>query len=239
MIAAVTTVLNEADVIGATVQHLYQQGVDEIYAAVGPCEDDTREICSDLGVVIFDDRSPIHYQPKLMDELAAWAAGNGHEWIVAFDADEYWYPTDGPSIADAIKGVPDGIGVLLARMYQHRDWDWRHVDPQPFPKVAYRWAPSARIANGNHSIQGVPGAPLWNVLDIRELKYRSFEHFKRKAIERVRTLDPSLPETDGWHHRILDGLPEEELRRAWDSMQQVPAVHDPVPSLSRPSTVGT
>ncbi len=241
-VAAVSTVRNEVDIIEATVSHLLEEGIERVYIADGLSTDGTREILDDLSlmlpITVITDGEPYHYQPAWMDRLAALAASEGHEWIVAFDADEFWYANTDTHISEALRVVPPDVGVLTARMYQHTDWDHRHIHPQPFPKVAYRWNPNARIANGNHSIAGVPGMVWPGILDIRELKYRGYDHFKRKIIERNATLDPSLPQTDGWHMRVLDGLPEEELRRAWDSMQQVPAVVSPVPSSFRPSTLG-
>ncbi len=241
MIAAVSTIMNEADIIEATVRHLFAEGVDHVYIADGLSTDGTRDILDDLArtapLTVITDDQPYHYQPKWIDRLAALAASEGHEWIIPFDGDEFWYSDIRP-LCEVFRYVPYNVGVLTARMYQHTDWDHRHIDPQPFPKVAYRWNENAHIANGNHSVAGVHGLVAGGVLDIRELKYRSFEHFKRKIIERNATLDPSLPITDGWHMRVLDGLPESELRHAWDSMLQVPAILDPVPSLFRPSVAG-
>lgn len=234
MIAAVTTVFNEADIIGSTVQHLYAEGVDRIFAAVGPCDDNTRDICTELGVTVIDDKEPFHYQPRWMNRLANLAADMGHKWIVAFDADEFWYSNTGITLGATLRDQPSDVGVLGARMFQHRDWDWRHESPQPHGKVAYRWNPDAMIANGNHSITGVPGRFVRDAIDLRELHYRSFEHFQRKVRERVDRIDPSLPVTEGAHQRQYRELPEVEMRQAWDAIQQVPAVYDPVPSKFRP-----
>ncbi len=241
-VAAVSTVRNEVDIIEATVSHLLEEGIERVYIADGLSTDGTREILDDLSlmapITVITDGEPYHYQPKWVDRLAHLAASEGHDWIIPFDADEFWYANTDTRISEALRVIPPDVGVLTARMFQHADWDHRHIEPQPFPKVAYRWCETARIANGNHSIQGVPGEVWPGILDIRELKYRSYEHFKRKIIERNATLDPSLPKTDGWHMRVLDGLPESELRHAWDSMQEVPAVVSPVPSSFRPSTLG-
>ncbi len=239
MIAACSTVRNEVDIIEATVRHLFAEGVDHVYIADGLSTDGTREILDDLchshPLTVITDGEPYHYQPAWINRLAMLAASEGHDWIIPFDADEFWY-SDLGTIADVLAGLIPDVHVLAARMWQHTDWDHRHIDPQPHPKVAYRWAPSADIANGNHAVRGIIGTMLGGVLDIRELKFRGYEHFKRKIIERNQTLDPSLPQTDGWHMRVLDGLPESELRHAWDSMQQVPAILDPVPSSFRPTT---
>lgn len=229
MIAACTTLLNEADILAKNLAHLYDEGVDEIFAAVGPCNDETPTICLEYEVHTLIDNEPIHYQPRLMNRLADWAHDNGHDWIIAFDADEFWYATEAPTIRDAIRKVPDSVGVLCARMFQHHDWDHRELGPKPFPSVAYRWAPTARIANGNHSVSGVPGDTLWGVLDLRELQYRGFDHFCRKVRERCDTLDRSLPSGDGAHHTRFRNASLEELRAAWDAMREVPTVYDPIP----------
>lgn len=234
MIAGVSTVRNEVDIIGDTLRHLFLEGVDRIYIADGRSDDGTRERYKAVDhefpdrLVVFDDDKPYHYQPFWVDKLAGIAASDGAEWIVPFDADEFWYATDRRSLSEALHEVP-AVSKLWVTMYQHHGWDYREILPKPLPKVAYRWEPEARISNGNHDVT-VSGATLGGVLELREIQYRSFEHFCRKIIERNTTINPTLGPDQGAHHKRLAGLPESELRSVWDAMQEVPTVYDPIPS---------
>ena len=233
MIAAITTVLDEAHIVGSTVAHLYNQGIDEIYVYLGPCTDNTREVLAPYPVTILDDLSPVHYQPARMNELAALAGEAGAEWIIPFDADEYWcsekleaYPT----VADALGVIPADGTVVRVGSYHYHDREYRQPHTQWNTKVAYRWRPEAELTNGNHDVLHVGGLPVYGALLIRELQYSSFEHFCKKVADRCRTLDPAArARGEGVHHTRLEGASVDELREAWDKLAASANVYDPIP----------
>lgn len=233
-LAGVATVFNEEDIIEQTVRHHFAEGFDRILIA-DASTDQTPEILAELSKefdlrVIRDDTGK-HYQPRWINWLAQQA---GCDWIVPFDADEFWYSPTGKRIVDALEDVPAGVTKLPARMFQHRDWEHRYPHPAPFPKVAFRWTPQMVVANGNHDVSG-PGAALWGVLDLRELQFRSFEHLCVKSRDRVVRIDPSLPESEGAHQRVLHALSLEERRAAWADMQARETVFDPISNISTTS----
>lgn len=229
VIAGVATVYNEADIIESCIRHHFAEGVGRILVA-DASTDDTPDIlhalADEFDLRIFRDEDDHHFQPKWIN----WLAEQAHaDWVVPFDADEFWYGASGQTVADAIAGVPAGVTKLYARMFQHRDWDHRHVHRAPFPKCAYRFGPAMRVANGNHDVSG-PGAGLWGILDLRELQFRSFEHFCEKSTARTVRIDPSLPETEGAHQRVLHALDMDGKARAWAEWNKIETVVDPIPS---------
>ncbi len=229
MIAAVATVLNEADVIDLTIRHLLGNGVDRIYIAHGPSTDDTGKILDKHPeVVVVDDPSPYHYQPKQINDLAFLAHTEGFEWIIPFDADEFFYAVDGGTIKEALDQLHPSVRVLRVQTFQHRDMEHREIADRSMGKIAYRWEHNAHVANGNHSVS-IGSPPVDGILALREWQFRSFEHLARKCHERVDRLDPSLPYTEGTHQRVLAAMTDDELHTRWDEMQAVPVVYDPIP----------
>lgn len=232
---AFSTMLNEADVIPYSVPHLYAEGVDSIVVQASTHSTDgtnnALRMAGPVGVV--PDPHAFHYQPMLMNELADTYCEPG-DWVLAFDADEFWYAKQrADTIAEALAKVPENIRILYVRGWGHVDWDHREETPRALPKVAYRYEVGARVTNGNHNVL-LPsgGAAAWDVLELRELQFRSFEHLKRKCHERVDRLDPSLPEHDGVHQKRLAAMSEKELRIEWEQMQARPCVLDPIPCSS-------
>lgn len=232
MIAAVSTVRNEADIVASTIRHLLAEGVDLVLVADGQSSDGTKDILEALRkethrLSWYVDSLPYHRQPFWINWLAAEAASRGAAWVIPFDADEYWI-APGRTLAEAINAQPEDVGVLCAPIFQHHDAEHRETTPKPFPKVAYRWCETARIRAGNHGVDGVPGREVWDVLQVREIQYRGFEHFVAKMRARNATIDPELPADAGWHHRRLADFTDQQLRAEWDAMCAVPTVHDPI-----------
>lgn len=237
-VAAVSTVRNEADIIEASVRHLLAEGVDLVLIADGRSQDGTTQILHRLHeetrgrVEVIEDYKDFHDQPYWIDTLARIAHHRGHEWIIPFDADEFWYPSDlSQSLRSALEALPPHIPVTLVPMYQQRDWYHKEIDPKPLPKVAYRWSPHAKIGPGNHRVEGLDHHPIaYGVLSLREIQYRGFEHFCRKVVERNATIDPSLGEEFGFHHKRFDGLGRYEMLKAWEKLNEPEVIWDPIPS---------
>lgn len=230
---AFSTMLNEADIVPYSVPHLYAEGVDKIAVYEGQSSDDTASLLLKTEAIVLPDKYPFHYQPMLMNRLAASYCKPG-DWVLAFDADEFWYAKQrADTIAEALAKVPENIRVLYVRGWGHVDWDHREETPRALPKVAYRYEVGARVTNGNHNVF-LPsgGAAAWDVLELRELQFRSFEHLKRKCHERVDRLDPSLPEHDGVHQKRLAAMDSHDLLIEWEQMQARPCVLDPIPCSS-------
>lgn len=228
MIVGITTVKNEADIIETSIRHLLAEGVDQIIVADAMSTDGTRDILADLPVIVEDDPEPFCYQDALMTRLAHQAWGLGATWIVPFDADEFWYSDLGP-LAEVLGETKPEYGRLFARVYQHHTWHLREVEHRVLGKVAFRPSPGMYLAHGNHDVTGVPGESLWGVIDVRELQFRGFDHFKTKVRQRLATINPDWPWTAGTHYRIWGVMSDDELTSEWAAIQAIPTVFDPVP----------
>lgn len=225
MIAAVTTTRDEADIIESTVRCLLEQGVGLILAADSSM-DETPDILERLGVgVTRIPEEQVHRQPYWMNYLAAAAGHHGAEWIVPFDADEFWFGLEKLPGLDA--------DIASAELWHHRDPNFKYVPAERLPKVAFRWAPGAVIASGNHSVSLAPlHARSVRALEIRHYQFRSFEHFKHKVHERSRTLDPAArARGDGSHMTRFEHASEDELLAAWAAHFSQSVVFDPIPGF--------
>ena len=225
-IAAVLTTHNEVDIVATTVLHLYRQGVDAIYAA-DSSTDGTYDLLTHLGVTVERDTENYHRQPWWTARLAEDAIDAGADWIVPFDADEYWFPVAAPTLRAALTDVPAGVGKLMGRMWHYHDWEWRWPHPKPHPKVIVRAQPNIVFANGNHNA-ATTGAELWDVAEVREVQYRSFDHYLRKIEARSATLDPTLPAGEGTHHTNYRGWSAERLAPVWADMKARATERDPL-----------
>ena len=228
-VAAIATVYNEADIIAETLTHLYCEGVASIYIVDGNSTDGTRDIYARFPVKVYDQTETFHAQPVWITRLAQVAYEDGADWVIPFDADEFWYAPSGLTIAETLDryAVAD---VHWAPMYQHINFDYREPDTKPLPKVAFRAYDDVRVANGNHAAQSHDfKGTEFGLLAIREIQYRGFDHFVRKIKERNATIDPSLPPTEGAHHKRYAGWSEEGLRLEWQKMVARANVLDPIP----------
>jgi len=242
---AVTMVKDEVDIVARTVGHMASQ-VDWVIVADNMSTDGTRDVLEDmtrdLNVTVVDDLEVGYHQSAKMTELAMRARLNhGAEWIVPFDADEWWYSPFG-RISEILGSLAGQWLVMEAALYDHvatgldkpiedepdpvERLGWRRVEPAPLPKVACRWREDLVIEMGNHGARYVGGPSKFeSQLVIRHFPYRSVEQLIRKirngaAAYAATELDP----TYGAHWRqwgeALDdpnrGIPWiEELFRVW------------------------
>ena len=121
MIAAVTMVRNEEDIIGEVVRHLLNEGIDLVIVADNLSEDFTRPILDELAnldprVLVVDDPDPAYDQAGKMTRLVHRAGAMGADWILPFDADEWWYWAGG-TLAEFFAEC--SVDVLTATGWDH------------------------------------------------------------------------------------------------------------------------
>lgn len=237
----VTVVRDELDVLPSTIRHLFDQGVDHVLVADNLSTDGTREWLVDASardprLHVALDSNPAHDQASKMTWLAhrAWRAGA--DWIIPFDADEFWFARSS-SLKESLRS--DAACIVFA--------DFLHIvpitaappdlftaeyvmDTQPaFPgKVAFRSHPLAVLAPGNHAVTR-PGVSRHGFA-IAHVQYRSPAQIARKvrqgtAAARLtgedlswfsphweaasRLTDDSV--ADVWHN-ISRGFPDERIQ---------------------------
>lgn len=222
VVAAVSMVKDEADVIEGTLRHMAGE-VDVIVVADNGSTDGTRQILADLAndlpLHVLDDPDVAYYQSTKMTRLADYAHDRYNAgWIVPFDADELWVAPH--RVADTLNRLLPLVTIAEAALYNHfataidpaeadpfRQLVWRQRTPGPLPKVAYRWEPGAVIHQGNHGVTLPSGGVPEPVLEVRHFPYRSAAQFVSKArngAAAYRATD--LPEHQGAHWRAYGDL---------------------------------
>lgn len=199
-------VRNEADVIGANIEYHLAQGVDFVIVTDHGSEDGTEEILREyerMGVAkMIRDEEEGHHQSNRVTRMAEMARlGNGADWVIHNDADEFWWPLVG-NLRDVFSSIParygqivvqrrnfrpptDGEGPFYARMV-HREASSLNLAGHGLEvKVAHRPHPDVVVAPGNHSIRGaelVP-VPVGEMLEIFHFPMRGYEQFEHKVVQ--------------------------------------------------------
>lgn len=218
----IAMVRDEADIIEFTIRHMLSQ-VHHVLVADNVSTDGTYEklvgLTSEtdrLDVVVDDE--PGYYQSQKMSNLARLAAQNGADWVVPFDADEFWYPTEGLSIIDILDDL--NYVQVPCRLVEHvptpRDrplspWRWKGFRGQQ--KVAIRPALPALIHQGNHAASyPKPIIGPADILYARHFPYRSAKQFVSKVRNgcAAYAAAPELPKGMGSHWRNWGELLERE-----------------------------
>jgi len=231
---AVGIVRDEVDVVLATLDQLFAQGIDRILVADNGSVDGTRELlleraAEDPRLFVARDSEPAHHQSEKVTFLAHHAWRAGADWIVPFDADE-WFFAAGESVAACLRGQPVDVGIVSARMYQMV----RVSGPDPIGvdtgfvldaspvlpgKVAFRAHPLAEVHSGNHWATRVGRAVT--ELHLAHALYRSRDQVARKvrqgaAAERLAAGELSV--SRGVHWARGARLGDAELDAVWEAI---------------------
>lgn len=241
LVWAVSMVKNEQESIRGVVEHLLNQGVDGVLIADNGSTDETPEILEqmrrELPVFVAADTETGYFQAQKMDRLAAWARSAGANWIVPFDADEYWFGAVG-TLRESL--LLTGAQVARARIYNvfpiaaaPNGDPVLHLDllPSHLEKVAYQPHPLAKLVHGNHAVIRPGRTEL--VLRVAHFPWRSFDHFRCK----IRSRAPAYRATGSLGHgseiafgndqdktqagsnwRYLAGLDDEQLALEWQAV---------------------
>ena len=230
---AVAMVRDEEDVVALTVRHILEQGVDHVLIADNRSTDATPRLLADLAaadprVHLARDDEPAYDQAEKMSALArrAWAAGA--DWVIPFDADEFWFAR-GESVGDYLRGLDRGVTVAHA--------DFHHMVPtEPHPadlatatfcldatasfpgKVALRAHPLATLSAGNHEVSRV-GSRVGGLF-IAHAVYRGPRQVARKIRQgaaAVQLANPQNPDIAN-HWRKASGLTDASIQEVWDAI---------------------
>jgi len=243
---AITMVRDEEDVIDWTIDHLLNQGIDHIIVADNLSVDETPWKLAALAntgqITIIQDEEPGYYQDEKMTRLAHMAADQFEaEWVLPFDADEYWYWTGGTLAEFFSKTTAD---IITATGWDHIATDdddptelnpfrriiRRRQKPQKMGKVAFRYHPGIHIDFGNHFLFNHPGRQA-QALNYRHYQYRSFEQLISKARNGAAAYNATtLHPTYGAHWRQLGNLNDAELWTTWRKLcEETGLINDPAP----------
>lgn len=203
------------DIIGYIVEHMIAE-VDHVIVADNLSIDQTRLILNEFGskITLLEDNDPAYRQSEKMTHLATVAKKLGAEWVVPFDADEWWYSDHG-RIADVIK--ENNYCINVAPLHDHvptgvdsddpnpmRRIGWRRSYVNPLHKVACRVTDDLIIEMGNHNATYKTHFPTYGLglLKVRHYPYRTPEQFVDKAVVGAMALEMTdLPYEMGEHWR--------------------------------------
>jgi len=232
----IAMVKNEIDVLPSVIQHMFEQGIDRILVADNGSTDGTLEylkgLADGLQFHVAIDSEPGYYQSAKMTRLARAAWRSGADWIIPFDADEFWFG-DRETLAEGVRHIDgDVVSARIYNVFPRRSGDWgMDVSPQLHGKVAFRSHRLALLGMGNHDVDR-PGrrVPLEGAhLQIAHLPWRSFDQFVNKvrqgrAAYEATDLAPAL----GNHWRHMGQQKAEELKGQWARIldgKPVPGMH--------------
>lgn len=203
------------DIIGYIVEHMISE-VDHVIVADNLSTDGTRAILQKFGnkITLLEDNDPAYRQSEKMTYLANVAKKLGAEWVVPFDADEWWFSEQG-RLADVIRD--NNFCINAAPLTDHvptavdsddpnpmKRLAYRRAEPSPLHKVAVRCMPDLVIEMGNHNATYKIHRPTYgfNLLQIRHYPYRTPEQFVDKAVTGAAGLAlTDLPYHQGEHWR--------------------------------------
>jgi hypothetical protein len=246
-------VRDESDVLAATIEHHLASGVDFIVATDNGSRDGTAELLAayqDAGVLEFRVEPDLKYDQARWVTAMARRAAEVHQadWVINADADEFWWPRDGASLAAVLDMLPAQYSTVEAPR-ENLVADTRPSGAGPWPdrltlrdllslherggrigpKTCHRGDGAVNIAHGNHGVTGQALGSHWSASPITILHApdRSYEQFARKienggaSLVANAELDPEIC----WHWRadyarLLDGtLYSSWLARQLDAEQ--------------------
>lgn len=234
MIAVISMVRDEADILELWINHYLAEGVDHFFIAEHLSTDSSRAILDKLAaetgrITVIANTDTHFHQVRWMNHLAAMAGAAGADFVIPADCDEFFYSIDGRTLAETLEDLPDDVQVLGARMFRHHTWAQCEIAPKPWAKVAFRWNPEAVLGIGNHTIS-IPGMVM-GIIDLREWQYRSLAHFLSKSKTSSDTIPPEArAEGAAAHHTYMDNMTVEEKEREWNQLMAIPTRVDPIPS---------
>ena len=229
LIAGISTVKDEEDIIYHSLAWQYQQGIKKFVILDHQSSDNTVQEIKRFrndhpGAILhlIEDKDPSFYKYRKLTGAAELAHRIwGVEWIFPFDADELLCSskTGLPTLLKEVEKQHncirlDNIIYILRSFYDHSESNpikrmthrMKNTSGQGY-KVLVRWKPGMVIGQGQHdvclngkSVSYIYGKPLG--LFIRHYPFRSKEHIKQKIIK------------GGQAYAATQGFPE-RVGRAW------------------------
>lgn len=198
-------VRDDADVIGHHLDHHLNGGVGHVYVTLHRASDATVDIVRGFerrGVVtVFEERGEAFRQAEWVTGMVRHAARTIRRgWVIHADADEFWFTTNGESLATWFRRRRAFERVIAPRHDMvctpgdaafwercvHRKVVSVNALGRPLPgKVAHPLGTKAVVGHGSHAVQGI--GPRWlprryvrNGVEILHVPARSREGFARK-----------------------------------------------------------
>lgn len=247
----IAMVRDEIDIIGLVMTHTLHH-VDHILVLDNGSVDGTSEVLRSFPrTTVIDDPEIGYYQSVKMTALAARARDEGADWVVPFDADEFFVAGRSGLVKHVLEGQSQDIDVVEADFYHHcmtgmdepgqdivEQWVWREGQSR-IPKVCCRTRPGLVIAQGNHSATYFDAPALVSPvrLMVHHFPYRSGAQMARKVLNGAAAYEATdLPYAQGSHWRDMaqairtDPDEAERMFRRWYRPDPTSTmVRDPTP----------
>lgn len=191
----ITVAKDEDDIIGLMLRHHISLGLTGVILFDNLSRDGTSEIAKAVpGVIVVNDNDGFHNQGQKNQKMTMMAMDHGADWILAIDADEFWYPRTFATIPEILAASDlDAFRVSghnqVCTVFDdpndpnpvHR-MHWRCKNSITNPKIAYRCKPGRFAVHGNEQINDTRQSPIQQELLLRHYPVRSVEQFKRKVL---------------------------------------------------------
>ena len=123
-IFGICRVRDEMDLIGVTIAYHLGVGIDRVLVMDNGSSDGTREVLEHLErtaeVGVIRDRGPFR-SGTMTTRLARWAHEKGADWVLPFDADEFWFAPRGDLREVLAESGAGALRVGLVNFVQRRD----------------------------------------------------------------------------------------------------------------------
>lgn len=229
----VTLVKDEDDIIGRVVEHLVRQGVSHLLVSDNGSSDGTvdtvRRSCDPRRLTLVHDPVREFFQALKMTNLSRYAWRGGADWVLPFDADEFWFGNDA-RLADVLAGhTGDVVEARVHNVFPSREHGWV-IDTSPHAqgKVCFRSDPDAVLTQGSHTVHHPGGPPQGDdVVTVLHVPWRSREQLEAKLTKGVRAYEGtgSLAER-GTHWVRFAGLTSDRAQQVWDAISRGEPVDD-------------
>ena len=210
MIAMTMMVRDEADIVGAMVQHHLDQGIDLFLVTDNGSVDGTTEILEEFArqgrIELRHDPRHLKQQHEVVTAMSREAARRGARWVLNADADEFWLAQNGElTIREALERIDPAIGAFVVPVtdmtgppassgtglqrlvYQdHRPDELMRrlgIHAHATPDVAFVASEDVVVAQGNHfvSVESHGQPEPGAGLEVLHFPWRSWAQFSRKV----------------------------------------------------------
>lgn len=236
----VATILakDEEDILDHMIKHHINVGIEAFIVTNNRSSDKTRDIAASYKEVvkIFDEMDNTHHQEAHVTKMARYACKLQPEWIVHFDADEFW---SGFEFLDTVK--ENGVASTIAYIHppvtpevgfnpqeQRFYLDMKEIQASmEESKVIHRPNENIVIQHGNHWMDNVEG-PILRTEEVYRHHYplRCYQQMVVKAVighKAMISRGAYCGRWGNWHDLYEAGKLEEEFNRIlgnWNAMIQ-------------------
>lgn len=221
MIAMTMMVRDEADIVGAMIEHHLAQGIDLFLVTDNGSVDGTTEILEEFAragrIELAHDPRHLKQQHEVVTAMSREAARRGAQWVLNADADEFWVCAHDASrtVAEELALIDPAIGAfevpvidmtgapavagsgLQRLLYRDERPDEvmqaLGIHAHATPDVAFVPREDVTVAQGNHFVDVPPTGELGpgRGLRVYHFPWRSWAQFERKVSNAGRAYEAS------------------------------------------------